>query len=314
MYFPYLYGRREELLALRDLAEELSRWNCVIPVIEPVKPDPDDLCRCIQQMGDAGASVHLVVNPSHGDFESTDVLSRWKSRVDDILSSNSHVVPTYQISRPADVNNVDNFLAETEGNAIGIVVRSADLDPERLNSIVRSRDVVVFVHSSANPRSYLRVLPKDKAVLVEPCFNLQPRNADYEGEEWFTSSHLDFEREGRRGFSDFGPLPNTFNEGGGQPGAVALHLSYQRPDGSIWLQHFVSDSVERGDGDASSKMSEATAKLHASYINFPQKFVESRGLLKFLQQHGDESPTSLGTSKRQQLVHHITTVAHAMGV
>ena len=37
MYYPYLRGRQNELLCLRELLEAKKLSKCVTPVLEPVK-------------------------------------------------------------------------------------------------------------------------------------------------------------------------------------------------------------------------------------------------------------------------------------
>ena len=314
MYFPYLYGRQSELLALRDVSAELARWGNVVPVVEPVKDDSGDLIRCLNQLKSANAKLFLIVNPSHGRFQEDELLAQWTADTEDHVADSDLTIPTFQISGPADgVSSLDSFIAQFAGRPVGIVVRSSDISAVDLEQRVRDLDATVFVHASANPRTYLRTLPADKVVEVVSSFNSQGRNADYFGTEWFTNGHLEFTEDGRPGFSDFALLPNSFKEGGGQAAAVAVHLSYvNHSDGaSIWVEHYVSDSTEIGDGDTAKKMSEAIAKIHADSSANPAKYESTIGLTKFLSQHADESPTGLATSKRQQLAHHLATVASA---
>ncbi|MBB5166489.1 sce7725 family protein [Mycobacterium sp. AZCC_0083] len=170
------------------------------------------------------------------------------------------------------------------------------------------RDAIVFVHTSANPRTYLRELPPAKCVEVAASFNGQTRNADYGAAEWFSNSHLDFIGDGRPGFSDFGPLPTTFSLRGGPAGAAAIHLIYSVDGGTLWIQHFVSDTVDRNEGDAASKIAEAVEKLAGEVAVDPEKFLETAGLQSFLANR----VLDLGSSKRQQLIHHLSTVAASL--
>lgn len=78
--------------------------------------------------------------------------------------------------------------------------------------------------------------------------------SDHSGQEWFTPSHREFTREGRTGYSDFGPLPPTFKKVGGQAYAVVVHLTFVAEDGDVWVEHSVSDSIGRDDGNATSKI------------------------------------------------------------
>jgi hypothetical protein len=308
MYFPYLYGRRVELLALRDNAGQLAGWGNVTPVVEPVKVDPGDLSRCLRTLQEKHARLYLITNPSHGDFVSGG-RDEWRQSVQGFVEDAALVYPAYQISSQSDASALAAFFGEFEDRRVGIVVRTPQTSPQDLAGLMAGRNAIAFVHKSANPRAYLRELPAGQSVEVEAAFQEQARNADYVGAEWFSSSHLEFADEGRPGFSDFGPLPTTFSETGGPPGAVAAHLTYAA-EGGLWIQHFVSDSTVRGQGDNASKIGEAAAKIAAEVGRNPGKFVRSAGLHAYLSQQVND----LAGNKRQQITHHLATVAASFAV
>lgn len=308
MYFPYFYGRRMELLALRDVAIDLAGWGNITPVIEPVMSNPGDLSTCLSRLREVHASAYLIVNPNQGQFVSG-VPTAWHQRVSEFVADASLIYPAHQVSSAADAASLGAFFERFEGRRVGVVLRQPHISTQDLAEMVGDRDAIVFVHGSANSRAYLRELPTAKSVEVVASFNEQPRNADYGAPEWFTSSHLEFAGEGRPGFSDFGPLPRTFSLTGGPAGAVAIHLVYAAGEGSLWIQHFVSDTTDRDEGDAASKIAEAGAKVVAEVENNPQKFVDTAGLQAFL----TNQVLGLGSNKRQQLVHHLSAVAVYLG-
>lgn len=306
MYFPYLYGRGVELLALRDTADQLAGWGNIVPVVEPVKADPGALSRCLVTLQQKRARLYLITNPSRGDFASVGD-SEWRQRIQGFIDDAALVYPAHQIASQSDADTLPAFFDEFDGRRVGIDVRTQHTSPEDLAALIRGRDAIVFVHKSANPRAYLRQLPVGRSVEVEGAFQEQARNADYSGVEWFSSSHLEFAAEGRPGFSDFGPLPTTFSETGGPPGAVAVHLTYAAGTDGLWIHHFVSDSTVRGEGDNASKIAEAAAKIAAEVADNPGKFVQSGGLRAYLSQRVND----LAGNKRQQITHHLETVAGA---
>lgn len=307
MYFPYLHARQMELLALRDNASRLVRWNTV-PVFEPVKTGPRDLIRCLGELERNGVPSYVVVNPRRGEF-ARGVPDTWTTPVNAVVGSSTVIRPAFQISRTTTRTQLRNFLAVQAGRHVGVVVHTAEIPPNDLSTDLVRSNAIVFLHARSNPGMYARALAPGTAVEIEDSFTAQVRNADYNGEEWFTSSHLNYRQSGLPGFSDFGPLPSTFSLSGGPAAAVAIHLTYQRPaDGSLWVEHFVSDSTALGDGDRASKMGEATAKVAAAVRANPAKFVLTDGLQAFLTQDATRMPTDLGTSKRQQLAHHLATV------
>lgn len=306
MYYPYLYARREELLALREVAADLTAWG-VAPVLEPATENPTELVRCLQVLKDHDAHCFLIINPSVHKFP--DPAPEWLTAVQPFLAPAGPAHPVLQISSAAAAAQLPAFLAQFSGAQVAVSVRTTEVAPADLAKQLAGRAAMAFVHQAANPRAYLRAIPAAQAVEVEHAFTVQQRNADYDGQEWFTASHREFTREGRSGYSDFGPLPPTFNKGGGQAYAVVVHLTFVADDGDVWVEHFVSDSVERDDGNAPSKLGEAVAKIAARVASEPTKFAASEGLEEFLEQHSSGEMTSLGKSKRQQIKHHLRTIS-----
>jgi len=310
MYYPFLYGRQSELLALRDLPSEPSIWNHITPVIEPVNSVSGDLLRCLTKLHRLPTPVFLITNPHHENFRRPGTIQQWRQEIDHYVTGDGAIViPAFQVSGPSAAEQLPLFIQEFPNRPLGLVLRTRDLTSAFLLKQIRGRDVTIFVHRAAKPRSYLKELPANQTVEVEENFIERARNADYSGIEPFSDSLTEFKKANRPGFSDFGPLPSTFKLGGGQPAAVAIHLSFADDDGDISLQHFVSDSTERGDGDRASKMSEAVAKVAAEHRDNPEKFVRSVGFRQYLDQHENAQPTDLATSKRQQISHHLETVA-----
>jgi len=297
-----------ELLALRDLATDLAGWANIVPVIEPVMAKPGDLGRCLSELQESRSPAYLIVNPSQGQLRDR-VPEAWGECVAQFIPNGSLLYPAHQVSTEDDASALLAFYRRFPDRRVAVVLRQPRIAPEDLAVQVANRDAIVFVHTSANPRAYLRGLPAGKCVEVAASFNALARNADYNGSEWFSSSHLEFVNDGRAGFSDFGPLPTTFSLQGGQAGAAAIHLTYRNDDGALWIQHFVSDTTDRDQGDPTSKIAEAVAKVAAEVDANPEKFVESAGLRTLLA----NLVLELGGNKRQQLVHHLTTVAVCLG-
>lgn len=69
MYFPYVYGRRHELLALRSANSKYLTPELVVPIIEPVKSNSGDLIRCLDILGKENKAAIVIANPTQGDFK-----------------------------------------------------------------------------------------------------------------------------------------------------------------------------------------------------------------------------------------------------
>ena len=68
MYFPYLRGRQNELLCLRELLQEDKLYEKVIPIIEPVRFNSTFLTT-VQKFIDANRKIVIIRNPKVGSFE-----------------------------------------------------------------------------------------------------------------------------------------------------------------------------------------------------------------------------------------------------
>lgn len=65
-YYPILRGRQNELLAIRELAEQ-DKLRYVVPIIEPIKSSNTLIKTLVEAFG-SGATVGIVLNPVLGSF------------------------------------------------------------------------------------------------------------------------------------------------------------------------------------------------------------------------------------------------------
>ena len=68
MYFPYLRGRQNELLAVRDCAGTIVSGGKIMPIIEPVRRNHENLARALRNYAEAGVPFILIVNPQVGEL------------------------------------------------------------------------------------------------------------------------------------------------------------------------------------------------------------------------------------------------------
>ena len=68
MYFPYLRGRQNELLCLRELLDLNKLSNNIIPVIEPVRCN-STFFTTITKFIEANRKIIVIQNPKVGNFK-----------------------------------------------------------------------------------------------------------------------------------------------------------------------------------------------------------------------------------------------------
>ena len=78
MYFPFLYDKQSELLALRALAGHLGTAQKIIPVIEPVNT-VDGLVRWHKAFKDSGDVGYVIENPSQQVLADGTALAVWRT-------------------------------------------------------------------------------------------------------------------------------------------------------------------------------------------------------------------------------------------
>ena len=68
MYFPYLRGRQNEMLCIRELLESGNLSEKVIPVIEPVRLT-STFFSTIKAFAERERQIIVIRNPKVGSFE-----------------------------------------------------------------------------------------------------------------------------------------------------------------------------------------------------------------------------------------------------
>lgn len=71
MYYPILRGKQFELIALRELAANISP-ELIRPVIEPVRGNLAPLHKTIEALNKSGIKPLVIINPSIGDFSKSE--------------------------------------------------------------------------------------------------------------------------------------------------------------------------------------------------------------------------------------------------
>lgn len=69
MYFPYLRGRQNELLCLRELLDRNKLSDTIVPVIEPVRCN-STFFTTIKKFIEADRQIIIIKNPKVGKFQS----------------------------------------------------------------------------------------------------------------------------------------------------------------------------------------------------------------------------------------------------
>jgi len=281
MYYPYLRGRQFELIALREYAQVRVDNNKIIPIIEPVRTSYNSIKIALPILTKNEVKFALIMNPKLGDFKKESTNSAFEmilSELKDELSDASTWIPTFSVSN--NYKEINQLIATYNLENVMLVcsdmVDSTNSDFIKLSKLENVKSIV-----SKENRSLKRTFKDLDFIRLDDNFNAQKRNIDYLplSEEKFTEEHLFFEEDGFKGFSDFTPLNSDFTEGGSTPYSVAIHLTYKKSNGEVWIRHFASEKNSDNNSDIQGKFAEAAEKA-----------------VKFIKE------TNLSTSAAQELV------------
>ena len=248
MYFLYLRGKQFELLALREFASENPQNDKILPIIEPVKDSFNGITTATEIMIKEGLNFALVLNPKEGDFKkskkSSDILNSIP-----ILSTDDNLtkwIPAFIFN-----NNIVEIQTIIEGknlsNVMLIFKNGLDTNNEDLFKFL-DKDYIAYIvdgDASRSSKKKISILKSPKKLIrLDSRFEEQTRNVDYIGigEQTFTEEFAYYKDEGYYGFSDYTTLPKNFVDGGMLPFAIAIHLTYEKGNDQILIQHFVSDT------------------------------------------------------------------------
>ena len=271
IYYPYLRGRQNELLCLRELLEAKKLSKCVTPVLEPVKFS-STFVSTLKKFAENERQIILIMNPAVGKFEDEfqkAIVDSKKADTDEKRTKLKKLLDEYD-SILKDKHICKAYLVDAE--TIDKVLKMSEAEREKLYLLNQNRGNDEFYIEHGNELLVeASFIPKDEdfkdevvgnAIILEDCYQKAKRNADYidEPDVFFSKNHLVYARRGYQGFSDYSIVGNEYDESGFAPVAIAVHIVYLGERKELRVHHFVSDS-NRGYSDVPRKFEEAMDKL-----------------------------------------------------
>lgn len=307
MYFPYLYARQSEFLALRAMLSDHRPAQLLLPVLEPVNRNAKPLLDCLKGFNSKARAITVVVNPDKHQLKNTADLAAWQTIVLPELAKLSHVLPAYKCMPTTTMAQITAFISSFPGRQVVLVYANPTLSNADITTLASNPQVSFHIVLNAKMvAAQQMLLPAAKLVDIQDDFNKQARNANYSGKEYFTDRHITL-RATHTGFGDFTCIGNEFTPGGGQPGAVAIHTIFKHPQltNQIWIEHFVSTSS----GAVAQMFQQAAVLLTTTVNSRPREFGRNFALDEY---RVLTSPPShfpgLRVNKTLQIAHHICLV------
>lgn len=309
MYFPYLRGKQNELIALRELlARDLLSQN-IIPIVEPVSLTPT-LVLTLQAFKNANRKIAIVINPNVGAFyrdcaNAVDPPQSTQREAFFKLIEGKNVIKS--VIMTSTVSSVINELENSGTSADKLLVIHNNPNYFKSFSDLFSHSLPEYVLMPNDPSFVSRVLSNR----VNFCdhFTKQSKNEDYQDtiDEFFSEDCTLYPNHDFVGFADYSVVGRDFTMSGFAPKAVAIHIVYFAKKGIMRIRHFVSTS--NGDiDDPAGKFSEAVTELVNWYNNNKETVPLTFGLKMFIQHHNNGTFPALGPVKKLSIMHHLEVI------
>lgn len=318
MYFPYLRGRQNELLCLRELLEMGKLGKEIMPVIEPVRFN-GTFFSTITKFIEMNRDLIVIGNPKVGSFHKEYFDMKRRIEMDD--------------SKKEKVQNtLDHYIELLKDRHIRkAYIVDHKIIAEILKGELNVKELVLINFEDGNYRFYeeyseklmarFTFIPKDEdfkdevdgeTIVLEDGYRKARNNAAYieSPDEFFSRNHVIYRRRGYSGFSDFSIVGNEFEESGFAPKAIAIHIAYFGNKNELRVHHFVSESNE-SITDPARKFEEAMNHLlHWEQFELIPKTV---GLSSLIECYNMGKFPGLGVIKKYSLMHHIEMMGEYLG-
>ena len=152
MYFPYMRGKQNELLALKETVTCLKS-NKIFPVIEPVKSSVGPLITTIKELNQYSINPYIIINPEIGelaDKSSTVIISTLNTAnvqyIPCIRINNTNVTVALTIADQFISNNIDfalyiqeyvspSLVTYMQASVVNILKESSSFPVQFVNSV-----------------------------------------------------------------------------------------------------------------------------------------------------------------------------------
>lgn len=312
MYFPYLRGRQNELLCLRELLDAGELSSKVIPIIEPVKFS-STFFSSLMKFTEMNRKVIVIRNPKVGSFSKE--LNDMRKKIEKESDENKKQKLQKTLDGYKNVWN-DSGIQKAylvNGKVISDIIENK-LDAKNVMMInIEKGNYHYYEEYGEEITGKYTVVPKggdfediidDDIIILEDGYRKAKRNIDYieNPDELFSRNHIVYKKRGFVGFSDFSMVGNEYEESGFAPLAIAIHVMYFGNREELRIHHFVSESNE-SISDPARKFEEAMYSL-INWENF-NVIPKTIGLNSLIECYNVGKFPGLGVIKKCSLMHHI---------
>lgn len=310
MYFPYLRGKQQELIALRDALPIIKKGK-VLPIVEPVG-DGNSPKKSLVMLGELKLPIIFIVNPQVGQLKTN---HEKVTKLFDIINQNMYTIPAFIVhagSTTADIGKFFTHYANQQKSLIHLYGLRDQLSLIDMCKKQKNFAHHIFIVGKTSD-SYNDQFKEFQRILIEDGFNREKasRNADRSPDNLFSELHSVYKRRGYAGYGDFTITGEEYTEKGGAAHAVAIHLTFRSKSDlqdEIRIKNFVSDRT-KGTADPAGKYLEAARKLVKFADDPHSKLYRSTAVEKFIETVTQKKFPGLASVKGWSIRHHIELMA-----
>lgn len=304
-YFPYLRGKQQEMIALRQLKERLAIEHSVKPIVELVNSNTttlNTLDACVVAM----TKFVLVTNPKHGQFEGREQDFYNTFVHNGPLEDYDKYFPALHIYRDTGMREVKRFLKNYDSCDWRAVIYNGEPASDEVREWC-STDQRIYYHivRDGNVTSeFAKSFPISRRVILRDNFKRQARNADYPTiPELFTDMTTPAGNPDDLAWGDYSIVGDYYSEKGGPAMAVAIHhVHYGDSPGALYVSHFLSDRQETT-ADTPGKTMEAVDNLVKALDSYEPNLTDACSEYRRMAMHGESN--GLPYLKRLGILHHL---------
>lgn len=307
MYYPFLRGKQNELLALRECVGKLADSGKVVPIIEPVTKGFSPILKCINTLCDKDVEHIIIYNSQNGDLGKAP--TQMSELIDEIKLKTNAKHFAFILNSSTKVGDIDKFLTNIGEREYSFIHNTSFSDPQFLFKISTNPNFChhIFIDSNLS-RGYKQQFSDFSRVNISDCFRSVNKNSEYANpnHEFYTDAHLTYKSDGFTGFGDYTILSERFKSGGFQPYTAALHLSHEaNKTNEVWVCHFLSEVYDYPTSDQAALIHEALPKMSAFISEYKDYFSFSDSIKEIMEIYEEGRSTNLGYMKKLAIKHHI---------
>lgn len=260
-YFPFLRGKQNELLAVRELSLRIADSPAVRPIIELVNGNATTTGALLEFYKN-DMQFGLIVNPSCGEYTGRPA-ALYEEVIKPTVADFDNFVPILQVERDTHPSVVNWFKTQFPQQEWKGVIYRAEPESKKVLEWVLEDDRIyhhIFLDGKVSCEFTGQFAPA-RRVLIRDNFNKLDRNADYEPVELFTEMNTPTGNPEGIAWGDYSIVGSKYSEGGGAAYAVAIHHVHISQKGDhLDISHAISNRKDTEE-DTPGKVIEAVNNL-----------------------------------------------------